>query len=259
MTFIKSVEKAVNILSCFTVETPVLTVGEITRLTGLNQSTVSRLLATLAMKKCVEQTGHVGQYCLGVKFYQWSSILRQKASLADLARQVMEKLRDVCGEEVALYVLNEGTRICLEVVKSLHGVARVTTVGKILPLHCGAAGRVLLAYLPDRERKKILHGKPLEKFTPTTITDPALLEAGMKQIRKDGYAVSVGEREDGAYSVVAPVLDGKGVIVASLSISGPIFRLSEEQKATNIQAVMKASREISALLGSADSRERIEK
>ena len=58
MTLIKSVEKAVDILSCFTIENPILTVGEITRLTGLNQSTVSRLLTTLALKKCVEQTGH---------------------------------------------------------------------------------------------------------------------------------------------------------------------------------------------------------
>ncbi len=77
----------------------------------------------------------------------------------------------------------------------------MTSVGKILPLHCGAAGKVLLAYLSDKERKRILYGKPLAKFTPSTITDPALLEADLEQIRLDGYAVSVGEREEGAYSV----------------------------------------------------------
>lgn len=252
MTLIKSVEKAVDILSCFTIETPVLTVGEITRLTGLNQSTVSRLLATLAQKKCVEQVGPAGRYCLGVKFYQWGSVLRQKTNLADLARPVMERLRDVCGEEVSLYALSEGKRICLEAVKSHHGLARITVVGKILPLHCGAAGKVLLAYLSDKERKKILYGKPLAKFTPNTITDPTLLEADLKRIRRDGYAVSVGEREDGAYSVVAPVMDGKGEIAASLSISGPIFRLSEKQKVSNIRAALNAAHEISTLWESAD-------
>lgn len=257
MTLIKSVEKAVDILSCFTIETPILTVGEITRLTGLNQSTVSRLLTTLALKKCVEQIGPVGQYCLGVKFYQWGSVLRQMANLADLARPVMERLRDTCGEEVSLYALSEGNRICLEAVKSHHGLARVTAVGKILPLHCGAAGKVLLAYLSDKERKKILYGKPLSKFTPTTITDPVALNSNLERIRQDGYAVSVGEREDGAYSVVAPVMGAKGEIVASLSISGPIFRLSEEQKTTNVQAVLAASCEISALLGVTDRKDRI--
>jgi len=252
MTLIKSVEKAVDILSCFTIEKPILTVGEITRLTGLNQSTVSRLLATLALKKCVEQTGPIGKYCLGVKFYQWGSVLRQKDKLVDLARPVMERLRDVCGEEVSLYVLSEGNRICLEAVKSRHGLARVTSVGKILPLHCGAAGKVLLAYLSDKERKKILYGKPLAKFTPSTITDPALLEADLEQIRRDGYAISIGEREEGAYSVVAPVMNGKGEIFASLSISGPVFRLSEEQKASNIRAALTAAHEISTLLEGAD-------
>ncbi len=252
MTLIKSVEKAVDILSCFTIEAPVLTVGEITRLTGLNQSTVSRLLATLAKKKCVEHVGPAGKYCLGVKFYQWGSVLRQKTNLADLARPVMERLRDVCGEEVSLYALSEGNRICLEAVKSRHGLARVTAVGKILPLHCGAAGKVLLAYLSNKERKKILHGKSLAKLTSITITDPILLEADLERIRRDGYAVSIGEREEGAYSVVAPVVGGKGEIVASLSISGPIFRLPEEQKGTNIQAVMNAAHEISTLWEGAD-------
>jgi DNA-binding IclR family transcriptional regulator len=252
MTLIKSVEKAVDILSCFTIETPVLTVGEITRLTGLNQSTVSRILATLAQKKCVERVGHAGQYCLGVKFYQWGSVLRQQTNLADLARPVMERLRDVCEEEVTLYALSEGNRICLEAVKSRHGLAKMTAVGKILPLHCGAAGKVLLAYLSDKERKKILHRKPLAKFTSSTITDRVLLEADLERIRRDGYAVSVGEREEGSYSVVAPVMDGKGEIVASLSISGPIFRLSEEQKASNIRAAVNAAHEISTLWEGAD-------
>lgn len=248
MTLIKSVEKAVDILSCFTIESPVLTVGEITRLTGLNQSTVSRLLATLAGKKCLEQTGPAGRYHLGVKFYQWGSVLRQKGTLSELARPMMERLRDACGEEVSLFALSDGNRICVEAVKSHHGVAKVTAVGTILPLHCGAAGKVLLAYLPVRERRRILHGKPLTRYTPTTITDRAALEASLKQIRRDGYGFSVGEREAGSYSAVAPVMGRKGEIVASLSISGPVFRLSEEQKAVNIQAALNAARDISALL-----------
>ncbi len=252
LMLIKSVEKAVDILSCFTIETRILTVGEITRRTGLNQSTVSRLLATLARKRCVELKGPVGTYCLGAKFYQWGSVIKHEDNLADLSRPVMERLRDLCGEEVSLYVLSEGNRICLEAIKSHHGLARVTQVGKILPLHCGAAGKVLLAYMPDNECKKILHGKSLAKFTPNTISDPELLEQSLEQIRYNGYAISIGEREEGAYSVVAPIKDLKGEVFASLSISGPVFRLSEEQKIANIQAVLNASHEISALLGDVD-------
>lgn len=218
------------------------------RLPGLNQSTVSRLLATLALKKCLGQTGPAGRYRLGVKFYQWSSVLRQKDAPADLARPLMERLRDDCGEEVSLSALSDGNRICVEAVKSRSGLAQVTPVGKILPLHCGAAGKVLLAYLPERERQRILRGKFLAKFTPTAITDCAALEASLKRIRRDRYGFSVGEREEGSYSLVAAVVGRKSEIVASLSISGPVFRLSEAQKSANVQAVRKAASDISALL-----------
>ena len=131
MTFIKSVEKAVDILSCFTLESPALKVGEISHRTGLNQSTVSRILSTLAKKQCIEQVGPQGKYRLGIKFHQWAAVLRQKSNLPALARPVMEKLRDFCGEEVSLYGLDEDRRICLEAVKSRFGLAKVTPVGKI--------------------------------------------------------------------------------------------------------------------------------
>lgn len=252
MQSIKSVEKAIDILSCYTIETPSLSVTEISFLTGFNQSTVSRILATLEKKGCVERETPGGKYRLGVKFHQWKSILSQGGSIEDLARPIMEKLRDACGEEITLYVLGEGNRICVEAVKSRYGVAKVTQVGKILPLHCGASGKVLLAHLPEKVRKKIICSRPLQKYTPQTITDPVELEADLEKIRQDGYAISVGEREDGTYSVVAPVTGMKGRIIASLCISGPIFRLSDEQREKNIRAVQDAASEISMIVERSD-------
>ena len=252
MTFIKSIEKTVDILSCFTLENPILRVGEISRLTGLNQSTVSRILSTLAKKQCIEKVAPSGKYRLGIKFHQWTAVLRHKTNLPDLARPMMEKLRDLCGEEVALYGLDENQRICLEAVKSHFDLAKVTPVGKILPLHCGAAGKVLLAYLSASEREKIVRDNDLKKFTPKTIINPEELEMHLAKIRLDGYAVSQGEREEGAYSIVAPIFDPNEKITASLSISGPLFRLSETTLKKNIEAVQDAAGEISALLSKAE-------
>jgi len=134
-------------------------------------------------------------------------------------------------------------------VKSRFGVAKVTPVGKILPLHCGAGGKVLLAFLPPPERRKIIEGKGLEQFTSNTIVDPLLLEKDLEKIRRDGYAVSKGEREEGAYSIVAPIFDQNGKIAASLSISGPIFRLSDLDLAKNAEAVKNAAKEITTNFG----------
>jgi len=249
MKSIKSVEKAVDIMSCFTIDNPSLTVTRICFCTNLNQSTVSRILATLEKKKCVERSTPGGKYRLGAKFQQWKNILSQETSIADVARPVMEKLRDLCGEEVSLYILGEGNRICVEAVKSRYGIARVTQVGKIFPLHCGASGKVLLAYQPEEVRKEIISSKPLEKFTPKTIIDPEELEADLARIRSDGYALSFEEREAGTYSIVVPVMGKSVKILASLSICGPIFRFPEEQREKNITAALDAAAEISMALG----------
>lgn len=249
MQSIKSVEKAIDILSCFRVESPCLTVTEITAMTGFTQSTVSRILATLEKKRCTERDPLSGKYRLGMRFHQWKGVLSREKGIVDLARPFMEKLRDECGEEVSLYVPGEGNRICVEAVRSRYGVAKITEVGKVLPLHCGASGKVLLAHLPEKERREFYRRGPLEKFTPNTITEPAELEADLEKIRADGYAVSVGEREDGTYSVVAPVLGGTGEIAASLCVSGPIFRFPEDEKARLVQDTVRAARDISMTLG----------
>jgi IclR family transcriptional regulator, KDG regulon repressor len=256
MQNIKSVEKAVDILTCFTIETPSLSVSEICSMTSITQSTVSRILATLEKKRCMDRDPQSGKFRLGIKFHQWKGAMAQEKDITDLARPVMEKLRDDCGEEVTLYLPGEGNRICVEAVKSRYGVAKITQVGKVLPLHCGASGKVILAHLPEKSRKKIVHGGTLEKFTPRTITDPAELEADLEKIRRDGYAVSIGEREDGTYSVVAPVLESSGNIAASLCISGPIFRFAEEERAKLVEAVRCAAGKISMKLGSAQRNER---
>jgi DNA-binding IclR family transcriptional regulator len=190
---IQSVHKAVSILNCFSLVKPVLAVGEISRLTGHTNSTVSRLLATLEERGCVEKTEGRGRYRLGYRTYLWGFISQKHNSLAATARPAMERLRDECKEEVALYVIEGVSRVCLEQAQSVHHLARHSSVGEYFPLHAGASGKVLLAYLPDEERKRILSQISLERFTPRTVTDPEELEWDLERIRKRGYAVSKGE------------------------------------------------------------------
>jgi DNA-binding IclR family transcriptional regulator len=106
-----------------------------------------------------------------------------------------------------------------------------------------------LAYLPGADRKRFLSETSLERFTDHTITDSERLEEDLRLIREMGYAVSRGEREAEAYSVVAPVRDAGGRVIASLAVSGPNFRLNEEQLKVNIRGVLAAAGEISEKLG----------
>ena len=245
----KSVDKAIAVLNCFSLERLILGVGEISGLTGYTKSTVSRLLTTLQRHGCVERAGGHGKYQLGYRINLWASMGARQNNLVNLARPVMEKLRDKCGEEIALYVIEGDRRVCVDRVESLHEIAKVGPVGTYYPLHAGASGKVLLAYLPEHQRKAIIGKSRLEKYTALTITDNKKLEKDLKDIRKKGYAISRGEREPDAFSVTAPIWDAGGCIVASISISGPNFRLTDKLLKKDIQEILDASKQISNKLG----------
>ena len=246
---IYSVDKAITVLNCFSSEKPVLGVGGISKMTGFTLSTVSRLLSTLEARGVVEKAERYGEYQLGYRIYLWGILSQKRNNLAAFAKPVMEKLGDKCGEEVSLYVIADNHRICFERVPSKQAIAMVGPVGKRLPLHAGASGRVLLAFLPQKRRKEILAQQKFERFTPRTITDPVELEKKLEEIRDKGYGISKGEREPGAYSVVAPIWDANNSVIASLCIAGPIYRLSAEQLDLNIKSVLGATVEISKKMG----------
>jgi DNA-binding IclR family transcriptional regulator len=242
---INSVDKAITVLNCFTSQNPVLGVGEISSETGCTLSTVSRLLSTMEKRGVVERVDTSRKYQLGYRVYLWGILSRDQKSLPKFARPIMERLRDECGEEVSLYVISDNHRICIERVPSKHAIAMSGSIGATLPLHTGASGQVLLAFMPPGKRREFLEKQSLERFTEHTITAPDELEIKLQRIRKQGFAVSREEREPGAYSIVAPIWDTNNNIAASLSISGPTYRLSDDQLELNIKRILSATGKIS--------------
>lgn len=242
---INSVDKAITILNCFTAENSVLGVGEISAETGYTPSTVSRLLSTMEKRGVVERAGNSRKYQLGYRIYLWGVFSQSHNTLPMFAKPVMERLRDKCGEEVSLYVVSGYHRICIERVPSKHAIAMSGFIGAKLPLHTGASGQVLLAYLPIEKRNEFFKKQSLVRFTKHTIIDRDELEIRLNKIREQGYAISTEEREPGAYSIVAPVWDTKDHIAASLSISGPLYRLSDHQLELNIKEILSAGDRIS--------------
>lgn len=242
---INSVDKAITILNCFTAKKSVLGVGEISAETGYTPSTVSRLLSTMERRGVVERARNSRKYQLGYRIHLWEAFGQSHNTLPKFAKPVMERLRDKCGEEVSLYVVSDSHRTCIERVPSRHAIAMSGFIGAKLPLHTGASGQVLLAYLPIDKRNEFFEKQSLERFTKHTIIDRDELEIRLKKIREQGYAVSKEEREPGAYSIVAPVWDTKDHIAASLSIAGPIYRLSDDQLKLNITEIISAADRIS--------------
>lgn len=246
---ISSIDKAVTVLNCFSADEADLSVGEISKATGFSVSNVSRILSTLEVRGVVEKARGYGRYQLGYQTYLWGLLTRRRDNLATLARPVMEQLRDRCGEEVSLYIPVDTHRTCLLRIPSTHAIAMNSPVGGKLPLHAGASGQVLLAYLPPQRRQAVIDSIELIQFSARTIIDPVKLEERLKRIRRQGYAVSREEREAGAYSVVAPVRGEGAKIIASLCVAGPLYRLTPDTLDSYLDAVVTAAGAISKRVG----------
>ncbi len=222
-------DKAVVILS-FLSEGGPATLAEVVEGTGLSRPTTYRLLSALEAHHLVGRRG--GRYALGVRLLAWGN----KAvgmDLIEAARPVLGALRDKTSESTQLYVREGNRRVCVASFERAGGGLRDTVpVGAVLPLNRGSGGKVLLAWAEDGRR--LLRIKV----------------AGLGEIRHQGWAESVAEREAGVASVSAPVFGPGGGLRAAVCASGPISRLGERPGERLAEPVVAAAREIEEALRS---------
>ncbi len=142
------------------------------------------------------------------------------------ARPHLKDLRDRTGETVALHVMERDQRVCIEEFPSLNELRPFLGIGGHYPLHAGSPGKLLLAYLPDEERKEMLLKIKFTRFTANTITNIHAFEGELSSIRKKGYAVSCQERVMYLSSISAPIKNYENKVIAAVCIHGPAIRLT---------------------------------
>jgi len=243
-----SIDKAVSILNCFTGRTPQLSVKEISKMTGFTLSTVSRILSTLASRGVVETSLGYGCYRVGYSAYLWGRQANRTKNLCDTSKPIMRALSEKCWEGISLFVISDDQRVCIERINSLHAIGLTVNVGQKFPLYAGAGGQILLAHFTPEKIEDYINNLKIEKFTPNTITDPRLLEKKLDIIRRQGFAISKGERELDAYSIVAPIKGEGKQVVACISIGGPLYRLSDKMEQNFLEYVLAAAEKISKKL-----------
>jgi IclR family transcriptional regulator, acetate operon repressor len=226
---LQSLDRAVQILRCFTPRTPVLGISEIARATGLSTSTTHRLLASMLENRLVRQAAD-RRYALGPLLVQLARSGVASTTLRDAALPVMTALRDAVDETVGLHeLLPSDERAVLDQVESHQPLRRTyTEFGVPIPLTYGAPGKIMLSLLPAERREAILR-EPIEAVTPTTITDAGALRTELERDRELRFAVSLSERVSGIRTAAAPVFDHTGAVIGSLSVSGPELRMPEER------------------------------
>jgi len=237
--------RALRILRSFLVGPPSKTLSEIAREQGLHKSIAFRLLRALEEQSFVRRDPRTKEYRLGLALIELGEAARTSLDVRREALPIMADLVRQTGETVFLTVLSGDEAVCVELVESPSDVKVTYRVGRRHPLHAGAPGKVLLAYLGE----EVLERLRLHRFTANTPTEIERLREELRRIRTQGYAYTVGELQEDAAGVAVPVFDADGRPAAGLGIVWPTLRISAEQAARFIPLAIEAGREISRRLG----------
>ena len=222
---IRAVERALDVLMCFTSQTPELSMTEISEMTGINKSTVHRLLATLEGKRFVERDAVTGVYRPGIRLVQMAFLTMEHNDLRRLAAPFLHNLCDQFRENVNLSVLDEADVVYLDVIESPQRVKLAAVPGQRLPAFCTASGKSMLAFLPEEKIRDIL-ARGMPQYTHNTLTSEEAFWENIRKTREQGYATSEQEFEDGINAIAAPICNHP---IASVSIAGPAYRLTRER------------------------------
>jgi DNA-binding IclR family transcriptional regulator len=213
----RALERVIAILEAVAESQPSATTGAVAEKTELAVSTVSRLAREMVNEGLLDRDGADGSYVLGSRLVAIARSALEPQDLVQAALPVMESLRDISGETVALHVRRLSTRICILQVQSEHAVRRVVPVGLTVPLQHGATGAALLAGLRQEELDGYLQDAGIVGHELEVIRERVSFA------RREGYALAADAWIEGVAGVASGVFAGER-IVASLSVSGPSTR-----------------------------------
>ena len=245
---VRTVRNAVRILDLLGREQG-LGVTRISRLLGLPKSSAHDLLSTLHAEGLVDKDADRNLYRLGLKLFELGSMARANLELRRIAAPYLKTLNQSLDETVHLTILDGYEVLYIECFESTKQLRTYSVIGVRAPLHCTAVGKAILAFLGRDKMGEIIKAMGLPRFTENTITAPEALEAEMARIRQVGFAVDDAEHELGVRCVGAPIRDHEGIVVASMSVSGPSQRMTPDRDAVIGGLAIETTRQVSRRLG----------
>jgi IclR family KDG regulon transcriptional repressor len=244
---VDAVLAALDILECF-LAAPELATKEIVAATGFTRNRVMRLAGTLAHRGFLVTDG-AGGYRTGPQVFALSKVFERHQGILPLLRPLLREIALQTGESATLYVREGLERVVLAREEGTQPIRHAVTEGQRMELHAGAAGKVILANSPEEVLAVFLGKGALAARTARTITDQRRLAAELARVRRQGFAVSIGERAADACAVAAPVFGRENELVGALAVSGPITRFTAETRGRHAKLLMAAARRVSAQLG----------
>ena len=246
---VPAVIRALDILELF-LDRAELSAREVAERLDLPRTTVHELLVTLVARSyLIPVPGQPVRYRLGMPLFQLGAAFAGQLDLVREAQGVARDVAAVCDEAVHVAVLDGPDVIYLVKVDSTHPVRMVSAVGRRLPAHCTAVGKILLSSLDPAGLDAVLTKGPLPAMTPASITDPDRLRKHLDRVRAEGVAVDNGESDTAVRCVAAAIQDHAGATVAAMSVSAPIIRWTRQARADWTTLVREGAATLSARMG----------
>lgn len=257
---VRVLDRAIDILDTFSLQKRELSIRDIVAATGLNRSTVIRLVANLERRGLLQKAPAKGQFRLGQRLFEMGSIVNASFSLLEAAAKPLSTLEQRSGATIVLAIRNGEYSVDVDRRQGVgDGFAMVPLpgeVGQVRPLTYGPIGQVFLAALDAEAVDELLDKYPLEHYTPYSITDRTRFLERLPLVRRQGYAVEVNEVVEGLMGLAAPILDFSGNTVGALSLGLPSTRENDtEFLDIAILNLKQAAAEVSANMGYADDGE----
>lgn len=218
------------------------TLSEVVDEHDLAKSTIHDHLSTLRAKGYVVKEGE--EYRPSLRFLDFGIYVRDTFTVARTVESSLQHLAETTDGFARFFVEEHGEAVCVSEVKGERGVYTSIREGKSFPMHCLAAGKILLAEFTPERQEEILDRLSFTAHTENTITDPTALREELEEARERGYATSDSELLDGVRAVASPV-ETNGTVYGSVSIAGPTnWMQGEKFTETMPNTVLETSNEI---------------
>jgi DNA-binding IclR family transcriptional regulator len=240
----RTIARALDVLEAFTEEHDSLTLKELGRAVKLPESSLFRVLLTLQTRGYLVQNAD-GTYQLSKKVL-FGKLLERAETLRDSVRAEMQSLASRFNETTSLAYLFDDRIQVLEAFETFHEIRVTNRPGRVLPPHCSAMGKVITAFqeLPLIDRVLEVYG--LAPRTPKTIIDRRALMQELEWVRQNGYAFDREESTLGGICVGAPIRGKNGKVVAAISVSTPIIRMTDGREQEIVESVVRSAQLISS-------------
>lgn len=245
---IRVLERAVSVLSVLAQNKREMGVTEIAMATNLSKATVHRILGTMEDHHVIIRLEN-GHYRIGPAPLLWADAYTAQLDLVEVAQAALREIWDATQETVHLAVYEQNEAYYLDKLESPHPVRMHSRIGASLRLYSSAAGRAILAFLPEHEQKAYFRKNTIEARTANTTVDLVDIMNKLDRVRREGWSEENQENEEGIRCIGAPILDCRNYPLGAISVSAPAYRFDDQAARKAARKVREAAWAVSRKLG----------